>query len=94
MNGKEIGKDQVKIETLNAGDETIAKQLAKLYTKCITERRIPQTWKEANMVILFKKGNRKDIKTTRQEKKLHENQPGFMSKYSTADDVRGLREGI
>ena len=37
-NGKEAGKDQVNIETLKAGDETIAKQLAKLYTKCITER--------------------------------------------------------
>ena len=60
-NGKEAGKDQVNIETLKAGDETIAKQLAKLYTKCITERHIPKTWKEANMVIFFKKGNRKDI---------------------------------
>ena len=27
-NGKEAGKDQVNIETLKAGDETIAKQLA------------------------------------------------------------------
>ena len=52
-NGKEAGKDQVNIETLKAGDETIANQLAKLYTKCITERRIPKTWKEANMVIFF-----------------------------------------
>ena len=34
-NGKEAGKDQVNIETLKAGDETIAKQLAKLYTKYI-----------------------------------------------------------
>ena len=32
------------------------------YTKCITERRIPKTWKEVNMVIFFKKGNRKYIK--------------------------------
>ena len=64
-NGKEAGKDQVNIETLKAGDETIAKQLAKLYTKCITERRIPKTWKEANMAIFFKKGNRKDIKNYR-----------------------------
>ena len=62
-NGKEAGKDQVNIETLKAGDETIVKQLAKLYTKCITERRIP--WKEANMVIFFKKGNRKDFKNYR-----------------------------
>ena len=45
-NGKEAGKDQVNIETLKAGEETIAKQLAKLCTKCITERRIPKTWNE------------------------------------------------
>ena len=31
-NGKEVGKDQINIETLKAGYETIAKQLAKLYT--------------------------------------------------------------
>ena len=62
-NGKEAGQDQVNIETPNAGDETIAKQPA--YTKCIAERRIPKTWKEANMVIFFKKGNRKDIKNYR-----------------------------
>ena len=64
-NRKEAGKDQVNIETLKAGDETIAKQLAKLYTKCITERRIQKTWNEANMMIFFKKGNRKDIKNYR-----------------------------
>ena len=57
-NGKEAGKDQVNIETLKAG-ETIAKQLAKLYTKCITERRIPKTWKEANMVIFFQERKQK-----------------------------------
>ena len=89
-NGKEAGKDQVNIETLKAGDETIAKQLAKLYTKCITERHIPKTWKEANMVIFFKKDIKNyrpicllsnmyklftKITTTRLEKKLDENQP-------------------
>ena len=31
--GKKRGKDQVNIETLKAGDKTIAKQPAKLYTK-------------------------------------------------------------
>ena len=56
------GQEQVNIETPKAGDETIAKQVAKLYTKCITERRIPKIWKKANMVIFFKKGTRKDIK--------------------------------
>ena len=65
-NGKEAGKDQVNIETLKAGEETIAKQLAKLYTKCITERRIPKHGrKQIIIVILLKKGNRKDIKNYR-----------------------------
>ena len=106
-NGKEAGKDQINIETLKAGDETIAKQLAKLYTKCITERRIPKTWKEANMVIFFKKGNIKDIKnymyklftkiiTTRLEKKLDENQTreqaGFRDKYSTTDHIHAINQ--
>ena len=59
-NGKEAGKDQVNIETLKAGDEkTIAKQLAKLYAKCITERRIPKAWKEANMVIFCQEREQK-----------------------------------
>ena len=58
-NGKEAGKDQVNIESLKAVDETIAKQLAKLYTKCMTERRIPKTWKEANMVIFFQEREQK-----------------------------------
>ena len=62
---KNVKKYQANIETLKAGDETIAKQLAKLYTKCITERRMPKTLEEANMVMFFKKGNRKDIKNYR-----------------------------
>ena len=60
-----MGTYQVNIEALKAGDKTMAKQLAKLYTKCITERRIPKTWKEANMVLFFKKGNIKGIKNYR-----------------------------
>ena len=64
-NGKESGKDQVNIETLKAGDGNIAKQLAKLYTKCIAEPRIPKTGKEANVVIFFEKWNIKDIKNYR-----------------------------
>ena len=63
-NGKEAGKYQVNIETLKAGDETIAKHLAKLYTECITEHRIPKTRKEANVVKFFKKWNRKDTVQT------------------------------
>ena len=50
-NRKEAGKEQVNIETLKAGYETIAKQLANMYTQYITERRILKTGKEENIVI-------------------------------------------
>ena len=75
-NGKEAGQDQVNIETLKAGDETIAKQLTKLYTKCITERCIPKTRKEVNQLIFVKQWSRKEFTksiTTRLEKKQDEN---------------------
>ena len=32
-----------------------------MYTKCLSERRIPTAWKNAKMTIIFKKGNQKDL---------------------------------
>ena len=58
-NGKEAGKDQVNIETLKAGDETIAKQLAKLYTKCITEQRIPKNMEGSKYGDIFQERKQK-----------------------------------
>ena len=45
-NGKEAGTNHVNIETLKAGDETIAKQLAKLCIteRCITKHGMKQIW--------------------------------------------------
>lgn len=64
-NGKAAGNDHVNIETLKAGGNTITKVLAELFTKCMTKRRIPEAWKNARMVLIFKKGNKKDIKNYR-----------------------------
>ena len=58
-NGNEVGKDQVNIETLIAGDETIAKQLAKLYTKCISERRIPKNMEGSKCGDIFQEREQK-----------------------------------
>ena len=67
-NGKEAGKDQVNIETMKAGYETIAKQLAKLYTKCITERRIPKIKHGRKQICFYfsRKGTEKTSRTTGQ----------------------------
>ena len=63
--GTVTGKDHINIDTLKAGDDTTSKTLAKLYTKCLSERRIPTEWKYFKMVIIFKKGNKKDLKNYR-----------------------------
>ena len=39
----------------------ILKTHANLYTKRLSERRIPTAWKNAMIVIIFKKGNKKEI---------------------------------
>ena len=65
-NGKEAGKDQVNIETLKAVDEIIAcETTSKAVHKVHNRTTHPKTWKEAKMVIFFKKGNRKDTKNYR-----------------------------
>ena len=65
MNYEERGsnrqRDHINIETLKAGGNTISKTLAKLYTKCLSERRIPTAWKNAKMMNIFKKGNKKKL---------------------------------
>ena len=38
-NGTAAGNDHINIETLKAGEDTFSKTLAKLYTKCLSERR-------------------------------------------------------
>ena len=59
------GNDHINIEIFKAGEDTISKTFAKLYTKCLSEKRIPTTWKNVKMVIIFKKGNKKDLKNSR-----------------------------
>ena len=61
-NGTATGNDHIYINTLIAGEDTTSKTLAKLYTKCLSERRIPTALKNAKMVIIFTKRNKKDLK--------------------------------
>ena len=65
-NGNEAGKDQVNIETLKAVDDTIAKQLVNLFTKCITERRIPKHGRKQIWGYFSRKGTKKKSRTTDQ----------------------------
>ena len=63
-NGAASGNDHISIDILKVGEYTISKTLAKLYIKCLSERRIPTAWKNTKMMIIFKKGIKKDLKIT------------------------------
>ena len=60
-NGASTGNDHINIDTLTAGADTIPKTLATLYTKCLSDRRIHMSWMNAKMVIILKKGKKKDL---------------------------------
>ena len=64
-NGTAPGNDHINIETLIAEEDTISKTLANPYTKCLSERRIPRACKNAKMMKIFRKGNKKDVKNYR-----------------------------
>lgn len=63
--GKAGGKDGISVEMMKAGGKTIIKELTKIFNMCITEKNIPQDWRTAKLVLLFKKGCRKDLKCYR-----------------------------
>ena len=64
-NGKASGPDEISVETLKAGGASLDRQLANLYTKCLKENKIPKSWKSSKMVLIHKKGDKKDLKNYR-----------------------------
>ena len=63
--GKAAGEDQVTSDLLKDGGEIMLEKLATLYTKCLSTGRIPESWKNANIILIHKKGDVKDLKNYR-----------------------------
>jgi len=40
-NGTSSGNGHININTLNAGEDIVSKTTAKLYTKCLSKKRLP-----------------------------------------------------
>ncbi|XP_029640405.1 uncharacterized protein LOC115215385 [Octopus sinensis] len=64
-NGKAPGKDGITSEVLKSGREQLWKILAERFTHYLDEGRIPSQWKESNTILLYKKGDREDLKNYR-----------------------------
>ncbi|XP_029639147.1 uncharacterized protein LOC115214163 [Octopus sinensis] len=52
-------------EVLKSGREQLWKILAERFTHYLDEGRIPLQWKESNTILLYKKGDREDLKNYR-----------------------------
>ena len=63
--GKAPEPDDLEIDVIKNAGEPLAKELVKMFNRCIEKRKAPQIWKESKMVLLFKKGNSKDLKNYR-----------------------------
>lgn len=53
--GKATGKDKVTMDLLKDGGEIVLEKLATLYTKCLLSKMVQESWKIANIILIYKK---------------------------------------
>ena len=63
--GKAPGKDGITAEVLKAGGYLLWKEIGRLFTRYLEMRRIPRVWKESETILLYKKGEKEDLKNYR-----------------------------
>ena len=59
--GKSPGPDNITIDLIKCAGKPLAETLTKLFNKCLRDCSIPQEWNNASMLLLHKKGDKKDI---------------------------------
>ena len=63
--GKAPGIDNITSEKIKLGGKEVIKALKTIFNEILESQEIPETWREAKMIILHKKGERGDIKNDR-----------------------------
>ena len=63
--GKAPGEDNITTAVLQDGGEPIIKALTQLSNRCLSDGRVPSSWKSASVVLIHKKGDTADIKNYR-----------------------------
>ncbi|XGW34384.1 LOW QUALITY PROTEIN: hypothetical protein V3C99_018337, partial [Haemonchus contortus] len=59
-NGTAPGPDRIKAEHLKSLPPVIVKTLARLFTRYLSECKVPTSWKTSKTVLLYKKGDPDD----------------------------------
>ena len=57
--------DCIEIDIIKAADEPVEAELANLYTRCIALQKVLAAWKESEMVLVFKKGDKRKLRNNR-----------------------------
>lgn len=76
--GKSPGIDGIHTETLKAGGEIIAKACLKLFNEILRTNEIPENFKKAEIVLIHKKGDRRECKNYRPISLLNHTYKVFM----------------
>ena len=63
--GKAPGIDNITSDILKLGGKEVIKALETIFNEILESQETPETWREAKMIILHKKGERRDIKNYR-----------------------------
>ena len=62
---KAPGNDLLTTDVIELGGPVAIEKLREAFNNILISKTIPETWKEAKIIILFKKGDGKDIKNYR-----------------------------
>ena len=64
-NNRSPGEDEIICEMLKAGGETLIEMLTKIFNRILNCGQIPHEWRNADVVVIYKKGCSKNIKNYR-----------------------------
>ena len=64
-NEKSPGEDQITSEMLKTEGKVLKEAVGILLNKCLTEGRIPESWNNAEIVLIYKKGDNTNLENYR-----------------------------
>ena len=76
--GKAPGVDEIHAEMIKAGGTIIADALLKLFNRILSSNNVPKNFKRAEIILIFKKGDRKECKNYRPISLLNHTYKTFM----------------
>ena len=57
--------NMISVQMLKNCEESICKSLAITFRSCLENRKFPSKWKKSNVVLVFKKNNKQELKNCR-----------------------------